>query len=82
MVIRYDAKSFVILRANPVWFPFTRTAMFMTWKTIDWFTDLKLNREFIQLLGGIAIIVGIAALCIPYFYNNKKVNDIFYEAEV
>jgi hypothetical protein len=58
--------------------------MFCIWKIagIHRFTDLKLNREFIQLLGGIAIIVGAAALCIPYFYNNKKVNAIFYEADV
>jgi hypothetical protein len=58
--------------------------MFCIWKIvgIHRFTDLKLNREFIQLLGGIAIIVGIAALCIPYFYNNKKVNAMFYEADV
>ena len=57
---------------------------FCIWKTagIHRFTDLKLNREFIQLLGGITIIVGIAALCIPYFYNNKKINSIFYEADV
>lgn len=46
------------------------------------FTDLKLNREFIQLLGGIAIIIGAAALCIPYFYNNKKINALFYDADV
>jgi hypothetical protein len=57
---------------------------FCIWKIagIHRFTDLKLNREFIQLLGGITIIVGIAALCIPYFYNNKKINSIFYEADV
>jgi hypothetical protein len=57
---------------------------FCIWKIdgIRRFTDLKLNREFIQLLGGISIIVGIAALCIPYFYSNKKINSLFYEAEV
>ena len=54
---------------------------FCIWKidSIHRFTDLKLNREFIQLLGGITIIVGISALCIPYFYNNKNINSIFYE---
>jgi len=46
------------------------------------FNDLKLNREFIQLLGGIAIIIGIAALCIPYIYNNKKLTNYFYDADV
>ncbi len=54
------------------------------WKIngITRFADLQLNREFIQLLEGIAFIVGIAALCIPYFYNNKKINSFFYESEV
>jgi hypothetical protein len=57
---------------------------FCIWKIdgIHRFTDLKLNREFIQLLMGIAIIIGIATLFIPYFYNNKKINSIFYEAGV
>ncbi len=58
--------------------------VFCIWKIdgIHRFTDLKLNREFIQLLGGITIIVGISALCIPYFYNNKNINSIFYEEGV
>jgi hypothetical protein len=43
---------------------------------------MKLNREFIQLLGGTIIIIGIAILCVPYFYNNKKIVDFFYEADV
>jgi FtsH-binding integral membrane protein len=57
---------------------------FCMWKTvgIHRFADLKLNREFIQLLGGTIIIVGIATLCIPYLYNHKKIVDIYYEAEV
>lgn len=57
---------------------------FCFWKVngIQRFADLKLNREFIQLLGGIAIIVGSAALSIPYLYNNKKINSFFYEAGV
>ncbi|HEY2347570.1 MAG TPA: hypothetical protein VGH64_01080 [Puia sp.] len=57
---------------------------FCMWKTIGIhrFTDLKVNREFIELLGGIIIIIGIATLCIPYFYNHKKMVDIYYEAEV
>jgi hypothetical protein len=46
------------------------------------FKDLKLNHEFIQLLGGITIVIGLAALCIPYFYNNRKINNLFYEADV
>jgi hypothetical protein len=63
---------------------FSLTMVFCLWKIsgIHRFTDLKLNREFIQLLGGTTIIVGIAALCIPYFYNNKKINGFFYEAGV
>ena len=58
--------------------------VFCIWKIegIHRFTDVKLNREFIQLLGGITIIVGISVLCIPYFYNNKNINSIFYEAGV
>jgi hypothetical protein len=57
---------------------------FCIWKTagIHRFTDLKLNKEFIQLLGGTLLITGIAALCIPFFYNNKKIIDLIYEAEV
>jgi hypothetical protein len=63
---------------------FLLITIFCIWKIegIHRFTDLKLNREFIQLLGGIAIIVGIAALFIPYFYNNKNINSIYYEAGV
>ena len=57
---------------------------FCIWKTmgIHRFTDLKLNGEFIKLLGGTILIIGIAMLCIPYIYNNKKMVDLFYEADV
>jgi hypothetical protein len=57
---------------------------FCIWKTlgIHRFADLKVNREFVQLLTGTIIIIGIAALSIPYFYNHKKIVDIYYEAEV
>ncbi len=57
---------------------------FCIWKTmgIHRFADLKLNGEFIKLLGGTILIIGIAMLCIPYIYNHKKIVDIFYEAEV
>ena len=57
---------------------------FCIWKTmgIHRFTDLKLNGEFIKLLGGTILIIGIAMLCIPYMYNHKKIVDLFYEAEV
>jgi hypothetical protein len=57
---------------------------FCLWKTsgIQRFSDYKLNKEFIQLLGGTVIIVGIGALCIPYFFNHKKIVDFFYEADV
>ena len=49
---------------------------------IHQFADLKVNRQFIQLLSGITIIIGVAALCVPYFYNNRKINNFFYEADV
>ncbi|HEX3767351.1 MAG TPA: hypothetical protein VHT72_03205 [Puia sp.] len=57
---------------------------FCFWKTtgIHRFDDLKLNGEFIKLLGGTIIIIGIAMLCIPYIYNHKKIVDLFYEADV
>jgi hypothetical protein len=57
---------------------------FSIWKTsgIQRFSDLHLNREFIQLLGGIIIIVGIAVLCVPFLYNNKKIVGFFYEADI
>ncbi len=57
---------------------------FCIWKTlgIHRFADLKLNGEFIKLLGGTILIIGIAMLCIPYIYNHKKIVDLFYEAEV
>jgi uncharacterized membrane protein HdeD (DUF308 family) len=60
------------------------TTIFCMWMIagIHRFTDLKLNREFIQLLGGITLIIGIAALCIPFFYNNKNILDLYYDAEV
>jgi hypothetical protein len=58
--------------------------IFCIWKIvgIHRFLDLKVNHEFIQLLGGITIIIAIAGLFIPYFYNNQKVNKLFYEAIV
>ena len=83
-VIFYAFKTW-FKKGDLIYFVFFLLLMaYCFWKIngIHRFTDLKLNREFIQLLGGIAIIVGIAALCIPYFYNNKKTNSIFYEAEV
>jgi len=57
---------------------------FCIWKTvgIHRFNDLRLNREFIQLLGGTILIIGIAFLCIPYFFNNKKIVNLFYDADV
>jgi hypothetical protein len=38
-----------------------------------------LNREFIQLLGGTALIIGVATLSVPLFCNNKKMTGFFYE---
>ena len=63
---------------------FLLVIFFCIWKTsgIERFTDLKLNREFIQLLSGIIIITGIAVLLVPYFYNNRRINEFFYEAAV
>jgi len=57
---------------------------FCIWKTlgIHRFADLKLNKEFIRLLDGTILIIGIAALSIPYIYNHKKIVDLFYEADV
>jgi hypothetical protein len=57
---------------------------FCIWKTaeIHRFADLKLNGQFIKLLGGTILIIGIAMLCIPYIYNHKKIVDLFYEADV
>jgi hypothetical protein len=63
---------------------FLALTSFCIWKVggIHRFTDLKLNREFIRLLGGTVIIIGIGVLSIPYLFNNKKITDLFYEAEV
>jgi hypothetical protein len=57
---------------------------FCIWKTMGMhrFTDLKLNKEFVRLLGGTILIIGVAVLCIPYIYNHKKIVDLFYEADV
>jgi hypothetical protein len=57
--------------------------VFCIWKTmgIHQFTDLKVNGEFIKLLSGIILIVGITMLSIPYIYNHKKIVDLFYEAD-
>jgi hypothetical protein len=57
---------------------------FSIWMTtrIHRFDDERMNREFIQLLGGTIIIIGIATLCIPWFYQNKKILDFFYEEDV
>jgi hypothetical protein len=51
-------------------------------RRIHRFADLTLNHEFIQLLGGITLIIGIASLCVPYYFNNRKINNFFYEADV
>jgi hypothetical protein len=57
---------------------------FCIWKTMGLhrFADLKLNKEFVRLLGGTILIIGVAVLCIPYIYNHKKIVDLFYEADV
>jgi hypothetical protein len=57
---------------------------FCIWKTMGMhrFADLKLNKEFVRLLGGTILIIGVAVLCIPYIYNHKKIVDLFYEADV
>ncbi len=54
---------------------------FCFWKIIGIhrFPEIILNREFIQLLGGTALIIGIATLSVPLFYNNKKMTGFFYE---
>jgi hypothetical protein len=58
--------------------------VFCIWMTsrIHRFDDIRMNREFIQLLGGTIIIIGTATLCIPWFYQNKKILDFFYEEDV
>ena len=58
--------------------------VFCIWKTmgIHRFADLKLNGEFIKLLGGTILIIGFGMLCIPYIFNHKKIVDLFYEADV
>ena len=57
---------------------------FCIWKTagIQRFADYSLNREFIQLLGGTIIIIGIAVICVPVFYNSKKIVNFFYDATI
>jgi hypothetical protein len=47
------------------------------WKSESFhrFTDYKLSREFSNLLSGILLIVGIFAMMIPLFFNNKKINN-------
>jgi hypothetical protein len=57
---------------------------FCFWKIagIQRFSDLQLNKEFIQLLGGTVIIIGVAILSIPYFFNNKRIVDFYYEANI
>ena len=63
---------------------FILVVVFCIWKTmgIHQFADLKTNGEFIKLLGGTILIIGIAMLSIPYIYNHKKIIDLFYEADV
>jgi len=57
---------------------------FCIWETsrIHRFVDLKLNREFIELLLGTIIIVGISSLLIPFIYHRKRIVDLFYDANV
>ncbi len=57
---------------------------FCIWKIsgIHRFNDYRLNHEFIQLLGGTIIIIGIAIICVPVFYNSKKIVNFFYEANI
>jgi hypothetical protein len=63
---------------------FLLTFILCIWRIsgIQRFTDLRLNKEFIQLLGGTTIIIGIAVLSIPYFFSNKRMVDFYYEANV
>jgi hypothetical protein len=57
---------------------------FCIWKIagIHRFADYQLNKEFIQLLGGTVIIIGIAVICIPYLFNNKRIVNFYYEANI
>ncbi len=57
---------------------------FCMWKTLNIhrFTDYQLNKQFIQLLGGTIVIIGIAALSIPLFFKTKKIVDFYYEAGI
>jgi len=54
---------------------------FCFWKIsgIHRFSENGLNREFIQLLGGTALIIGIAIFSVPLFFNSKKMTGFFYE---
>jgi hypothetical protein len=53
------------------------TTAFCIWKSESFhrFTDYRLSQEFSHLLSGILLIVGIFALLIPIFFNNKKISD-------
>jgi hypothetical protein len=50
---------------------------FLTWQSVDVhrFDDSRLNNGFHGLLGGIVLILGLSAACIPLLYHNKKFLD-------
>jgi hypothetical protein len=54
---------------------------FCLWKTgtIHRFNDYQLNKNFIQLLGGTIVIIGIAILSVPYIFKHKKIVDFYYD---
>ena len=49
----------------------------LTWKSSSshLFDDVRLDHGFHGLLGGIIIILGVSAACIPLLFNNKKFLD-------
>jgi asparagine N-glycosylation enzyme membrane subunit Stt3 len=53
------------------------TTAFCIWKSESFhrFTDYKLSQEFSHLLSGILLIIGLFAMLIPLFFNNKKISD-------
>jgi uncharacterized membrane protein HdeD (DUF308 family) len=76
--IAYYAFLRVFRKGDAVYFVFfLAVTAFLAWKItgIHRFTDVKENSDFKGLLGGIVVILGCSAACLPLLYRSRKFID-------
>jgi hypothetical protein len=76
--IVYYAFLRVFRKGDAIYFVFfLLVTAFLAWKItgIHRFTDVKENSDFKGLLGGIVLILGVSAACLPLLYRSRKFTD-------